>query len=98
MIQVTTHLAMIVEPTNHITLNTSVDNLLRAIEYAEDAEAVSEVIALVSINAVLLQPPYTPFQWREIVDEMTAAQALNWFEGGLYLDCGCRAGGGSRTL
>jgi hypothetical protein len=82
MIQVTTHLAIIVEPTNHITLNASVDNLLKAIEYADEAEA-SDVIALVSLYGVLLQPPYTPFHWREIVDEMAAAQVLDWFEDGL---------------
>jgi hypothetical protein len=87
MIQVTTHLWMIVEPTNHITFNTSIDNLLKAIEYAEEAEG-SDIIALVSINGVLLQPPYTPFHWGEIVDEMTAAQVLNWFEDGLDLDWG----------
>lgn len=83
MIQVTTHLAMIVEPTNHITLNTSVDNLLKAIEYADEAEGDPDVIALVSLHGVLLQPPYTLFHWREIVDEMSAAQVLDWFEDGL---------------
>lgn len=83
MIQVTTHFEMIVEPTNHITFNTSVDNLLKAIEYADEVEGVPNVIALVSLYGELLQPPYTPFHWREIVDEMTAAAVLDWFEDGL---------------
>jgi hypothetical protein len=83
MIQVTTHLGMIVEQTNHITLNASVDNLLKAIEYADEAEGDSNVIAIVSLYGVLLQPPYTLFHWREIVDEMAAAQVLDWFEDGL---------------
>lgn len=79
MIQVTTHFAMITEPTNHVTLNISVGNLLKAVQYAEEAETFTDDIALISINGELLQPPYTPFQ-REITNEMAALLVLDRFE------------------